>query len=65
MKETAPQTYWWPASPSSGGNFDAPNDENRGDNHYWDVWHGEKPFTEYRKFFFRMRRNSAFSPSRA
>lgn len=53
VKETAPQTYWWPASPSSGGNFDAPNDENRGDNHYWDVWHGEKPFTEYRKFFFR------------
>lgn len=53
VKETAPQTYWWPASPSSGGNFDAPNDKNRGDNHYWDVWHGEKPFTEYRKFFFR------------
>lgn len=53
VKETVPQTYWWPASPSSGGNFDAPNDENRGDNHYWDVWHGEKPFTEYRKFFFR------------
>lgn len=53
VKETAPQTYWWPASPSSGGNFDTPNDENRGDNHYWDVWHGEKPFTEYRKFFFR------------
>lgn len=53
VKETAPQTYWWPASPSSGGNFDAPNDENRGDNHYWDVWHGEKPFTEYRKSFFR------------
>lgn len=53
VKETAPRTYWWPASPSSGGNFDAPNDENRGDNHYWDVWHGEKPFTEYRKFFFR------------
>lgn len=53
VKETAPQTYWWPASPSSGGDFDAPNDENRGDNHYWDVWHGEKPFTEYRKFFFR------------
>lgn len=53
VKEAAPQTYWWPASPSSGGNFDAPNDENRGDNHYWDVWHGEKPFTEYRKFFFR------------
>lgn len=49
----APQTFYWPASPSSGGSFDAPNDPNRGDTHYWDVWHGEKPFTEYRKFHFR------------
>lgn len=49
----APQTFWWPSSPSSGGAFDDPNDPNRGDVHYWDVWHGEKPFTEYRKFYFR------------
>lgn len=48
-----PQRFYWPASPSSGGAFDAPNDPNRGDVHYWDVWHGEKPFTEYRKFHFR------------
>ena len=53
VKENAPETFWWPASPSSGGNFDNPNDENRGDVHYWDVWHGKKPFTEYRKFHFR------------
>ena len=52
-KSDAPQTFYWPASPSSGGAFDVPNDENRGDVHYWDVWHGEKPFTEYRKFHFR------------
>ncbi len=53
VRENAPQTFWWPASPSSGGCFDSPNDENRGDAHYWDVWHGEKPFTDYRKHFFR------------
>ena len=53
VKEEAPQTFWWPASPSSGGNFDHPQDPSRGDVHYWDVWHGEKPFTEYRKFLFR------------
>lgn len=53
MKEYAPQVFYWPASPSSGGSFDEPNDENRGDVHYWDVWHGDKPFTEYRKFMFR------------
>jgi len=53
VKRLAPQTFWWPASPSSGGCFDNPNDPSRGDVHYWDVWHGEKPFTEYRKFIFR------------
>lgn len=53
VKEEDPNTFYWPSSPSSGGNFDNPWDENRGDTHYWDVWHGEKPFTEYRKFRFR------------
>lgn len=53
VKELDPDTFYWPASPSSGGGFDAPNDENRGDVHYWDVWHGLKPFTAYRSFYFR------------
>ena len=53
LKKYDPQTFYWPASPSSGGTFDEPNDPNRGDVHYWDVWHGNKPFSEYRKFFFR------------
>lgn len=53
LKKYDPNTFYWPASPSSGGAFDSPNDENRGDVHYWDVWHGNKPITEYRKFYFR------------
>ena len=53
VKKLDPQTFYWPASPSSGGSFDEPNSPDRGDVHYWDVWHGNKPFTEYRKFFFR------------
>ncbi len=53
LKEHDPQTFYWPASPSSGGGFDDPNGEDRGDVHYWDVWHGNKPFPEYRKFYFR------------
>ena len=53
MEQYAPQIFYWPASPSSGGSFDDPRDENRGDVHYWDVWHGNKPFSEYRKFYFR------------
>ncbi|MDT8716216.1 glycoside hydrolase family 2 protein [Clostridium sp. 19966] len=53
LKEYDPNTFYWPSSPSSGGAFDEPNSSNRGDTHYWDVWHGNKPFTEYRKFHFR------------
>lgn len=53
IKEEDPDTFYWPSSPSSGGNFDNPWDENKGDTHYWAVWHGDKPFTEYRKFYFR------------
>ena len=53
LSEEDPDRFYWPASPSSGGGFDAPNDENRGDVHYWEVWHGNKPFTEYRRYFFR------------
>ena len=53
LKEFGPQITYWPASPSSGGCFDNPNDENRGDVHYWEVWHGNKPFSDYRKFYFR------------
>jgi len=52
-KKTDPQTFYWPSSPSSGGSFDAPNDPDRGDVHFWDVWHGLKPFSEYRKNYFR------------
>ena len=53
LSEYDPQTFYWPASPSSGGSFDDPNDPDRGDVHYWKVWHGNRPFSEYRKHFFR------------
>lgn len=53
LKKLDPNTFWWPSSPSSGGCFDDPSDESRGDEHYWDVWHGLKPFTEYRTRFPR------------
>lgn len=47
------QTFYWGSSPSSGGSFDDPNAVDRGDQHYWEVWHSGKPFTEYRKNYFR------------
>ena len=53
VSETDPDTFYWPSSPSSGGCFDDPNAENRGDVHYWDVWHGQKPFKDYRNHYFR------------
>jgi beta-mannosidase len=53
VKEYDPTTFYWNSSPSSGGSFDNPQDENRGDVHYWDVWHGNKPFSDYRNHYFR------------
>jgi beta-mannosidase len=53
LKKEDPNTFYWPASPSSGGSFDKPNDPNRGDVHYWEVWHGGLPFTDYRNHKFR------------
>lgn len=43
----APQVFFWKSSPSSGGGFNYPDDESRGDAHCWDVWHGLKPFSSY------------------
>lgn len=53
VSELVPNIFYWPGSPSSGGNFTDTNGENHGDGHYWDVWHGEKPFTAFRDTYFR------------
>ena len=53
MKEEDPDRFYWPSSPSSGGGFEYPNDPDRGDVHYWDVWHRNKPFSDYRNYYFR------------
>lgn len=52
-KEEDPSAFYWPSSPSSGGNFENSNAENVGDTHYWGVWHGNEPFTAYRKHHYR------------
>jgi beta-mannosidase len=43
-----PDHAYWPSSPSSGEAFQDPNGQTQGDSHYWDVWHGRKPFSAYR-----------------
>lgn len=45
--------FYWPSSPSSGGGFNDSGAKNKGDIHYWEVWHSLKPFTEYKKYLFR------------
>ncbi|MCJ7839866.1 glycoside hydrolase family 2 protein [Lederbergia sp. NSJ-179] len=57
-KSLDPNTSYWVSSPSSTGFFNDPDNENFGDMHYWDVWHGRKPLTEYRKIYPRF--NSEF-----
>ena len=47
-EEIDPATFYWRASPSSQGRFVNPNSSDMGDAHYWDVWFGNKMFTEYR-----------------
>ncbi len=53
VREFDKQTFYWASSPSSGGCICDPDAETDGDVHYWDVWHGRKPFTDYRKYKFR------------
>lgn len=49
----APQIFYWPSSPSSGGGFNDPNSEAMGDSHCWDVWHGNLPISAYDEHHMR------------
>lgn len=53
VEQECPEISFVSSSPSSFGYFIDPIDENYGDSHYWMVWHGNLPFTEYRKHYFR------------
>jgi len=53
VAEEDPDRPYWPSSPSSGIPFQDPNGQEQGDSHYWDVWHGRKPFTAYRQQYPR------------
>jgi beta-mannosidase len=56
-----PDTAYWPSSPSSDAPFfENPNSEVQGDSHYWEVWHGRKPFTAYRSTFPRFQSEFGF-----
>lgn len=53
LNELDLDVFYWPSSPSSGGNFKDPNSDNYGDMHYWGVWHNNEPIEYYRKHFPR------------
>ncbi|MGW8266839.1 MAG: glycoside hydrolase family 2 protein, partial [Longimicrobiales bacterium] len=42
VAEVDPGRRYWPSSPSLG--WGDPESLNRGDSHYWGVWHGREPF---------------------
>ncbi len=44
--EEDPTRSYWPSSPSNGGEGN-PQDQTRGDVHYWEVWHGGKKFEAF------------------
>ena len=48
-----PDHPYWPSSASANTPFNGANNQVQGDCHYWDVWHGRKPFTAYRTQFPR------------
>lgn len=53
IDELCPYISYIPSSPTTCGHFIDPQNENYGDCHYWEVWHGNKPFTEFRNHLFR------------
>lgn len=53
VEEVCPYIPYISSSPSSFGSFLDIHNENYGDCHYWQVWHGGVPFTEYRNHYFR------------
>ena len=47
VAEYAPQTAYRPSSPFA--DYDSGSKPHLGDYHYWEVWHGKKPISEYNK----------------
>jgi beta-mannosidase len=55
VKKYDPGHAYWPSSPSNGGGSNKKglfksNSPNKGDSHFWKVWHLNAPFSAYRKF---------------
>lgn len=53
LEREDPDHPYWPSSASANTPFEEANSQIQGDCHYWDVWHGRKPFSAYRTSFPR------------
>lgn len=52
-EQEAQKTFYWPSSPSSGGNFTDTDHEGMGDIHSWGVWHNNEPFESFRNHYYK------------
>ena len=52
VKELAPETPYWPSSPSADYETTSAAYES-GDQHDWSIWHGKEPFASYQNHHFR------------
>ena len=50
LTELAPDEPYWPSSPSAGFQKLATYETRSGDMHYWGVWHGLHPFSDFSKY---------------
>jgi len=50
VKDFAPDQAYWHSSPSAGFEKLAGYETRSGDMHYWGVWHGLHPFSDFRKY---------------
>jgi len=46
-------TFYWHSSPSAGMGKLSGDQTTSGDIHYWGVWHGQHPFSEFQKYIGR------------
>ncbi|MBB3696764.1 hypothetical protein KMW28_23010 [Flammeovirga yaeyamensis] len=53
VEENTDQQFYWASSPTGGNQNLATYEHTSGDMHYWGVWHGEHPFSDFRKYIGR------------
>ncbi|MBQ2677111.1 MAG: glycoside hydrolase family 2 protein [Clostridia bacterium] len=53
LSKLDPDRLYWSSSPTSHSNFEDCDNANYGDAHYWSVWHGMQPYSDYKNYYFR------------